>query len=79
MRDGEQLTEAIEVALRTLASRRQTDAITRLLGLGRNLLQQLDGWRTAPPSAEVREQIMRRVVWLHLEVVRAARAADATD
>ncbi|MGD0677286.1 MAG: hypothetical protein ABSC94_17855 [Polyangiaceae bacterium] len=76
--DGEQqAARALEVVLRTLEMRPQTDAIAALLSLARGLMAQIEGWRTAPPSAELRDQVMRRVLSIHLGALRETRGQNA--
>jgi hypothetical protein len=71
--DTERVRRAIGMAVRVLAERPDGEDVRQLLGEAERLLAQTQSWHSAPPSPEVRDEVMRSVMSIHVSALRASR------
>ena len=71
--DTERVRRAIHMAVRVLSERPDGAEVRRLLEQAERLLTQTESWGSAPPSPDVRDEVTRSVMSIHLSALRAAR------
>ena len=71
--DTERVRRAIRMAVRVLSERPGGEEVPRLLEQAERLMTQTESWGSAPPSADVRDEVTRSVMSIHLSALRAAR------
>jgi hypothetical protein len=71
--DTERVRRAIHMAVRVLSERPDGEDVRHLLEQAEDLLTLTEGWGAAPPSPEVRDQVVRSVMSIHLSALRASR------
>ena len=71
--DTERVQRAIGMAVRVLAERPNRAGVRQLLDEAERLLAQTRSWPSKPPSPEVRDEVMRSVMSIHVSALRASR------
>jgi hypothetical protein len=71
--DTERVRRAIHLAVRVLSERPDHAEVPGLLEQAERLLTQTESWASAPPSPDVRDQVMRSVMSIHVSALRASR------
>jgi hypothetical protein len=64
---------AIDVAVRCLREREQDERVRALSQRAEALRAEIEGWRTEPPSLEMRDGMMQRLLSIHIEAAALAR------
>lgn len=71
--DTERVRRAIRMAVRVLSERPDGAEVRSLLDQAERLLTQTESWGATPPSPDVRDEVTRSVMSIHLSALRAAR------
>jgi hypothetical protein len=71
--DTERVRRAIRMAVRVLSERPEGEEVARLLDQAQRLMTQTESWGSTPPSPDVRDEVTRNVMSIHLSALRAAR------
>jgi len=71
--DTQRVQRAIGMAMRVLAERPNGAEVRQLLDEAERLLAQTRSWPSTPPSPEVRDEVMRSVMSIHVSALRASR------
>jgi hypothetical protein len=69
---------AIDVVLRRLSALPATREVDELRARAEEYVREADGWKVSRPSSEQREDLMKRVLALHIAVVALERPAPET-
>jgi hypothetical protein len=64
---------AIDVALRCLREREQNERVRALSQRAEALRAEIEGWSREPPSLEMRDGMMQRLLSIHIEAAALAR------
>jgi len=65
--------DAIEIVRRRLSAMAPSSEVEELQRRAADYLREAEGWQTAEPSVEHRENLAKRVLALHVSVVRLER------
>jgi hypothetical protein len=71
--DAERVRRAIRMAVRVLSERPDGEEVRRLLEQAQLLMAQTDGWGEKPPTPDVRDEVTRTVLSIHVNALRATR------
>jgi hypothetical protein len=77
-RDSSLAKDAIEVVLRRLGALPASPEVEELREKAEDYLKQVQGWQHSKPTAEEREELMKRVLKLHVEVAKIERSVPGT-
>jgi hypothetical protein len=74
---GERAQYAVDIALRYLREREQTERVRALAARAEDLRTEIERWRTEPPTVEMLERATTSALSIHVEAVALARKAPA--